>query len=499
MSLLRNSGINFLAGLLPSLVVLFTMPFVVHHLGTAHYGMLILVSSMIGYFAVIDINIAAAATKYVSEFRSKGDEASESAVITLAVVISACIGVIGSIAMFVAQDWLVEHALNLPPDQKELGLRCIRLAAVGFLVAQLQQVLQSLPQALQRYTWVGSSDAFFGVMVPGLTVLALMLGGGIYEVLLVRVTLSFCNVLVLALMARQLFPRWRYCWPTPALRRTVLSFSGYTYLGRLASLTYLHADKFIIGAMLSLEAVAYYSIAATIANRLLAMTFRFSSVIYPAASALAAQGRWDELKTAYFKTSRYVFFINSCAVALICLFAREILYYWMGADFAATGWIVLTVVSLAMLIDSASNLPSLVNDGVGHSRLTGLFAIGRALLGLAVVIPGAKLFGLDGVAYGHLVASTVVVVTFLFVVHRFSIPFSILAYARNTYPVALTVTALAMAASWFWHPGLVMPLSAVASLAFLLCATLAAVGWLKVLMPEDRVRVTNWIARRRGL
>lgn len=496
MSLLRNSVVNFLAGLLPAVTLLVTMPFIVRGLGDAHYGLLVLISAVMGYFAVIDINIAAGATKYVSEFHARGDQASESAVMNLALAISMAIGLLGAAMMWAGDDWLVDHALQVPAPQHDLGLRYLHLAAVGFLVAQVQQALQSLPQAVQRYSLSASCEAAFGVLVPVLTVLALSLGGGLYEVLLVRVVLSALNMGVLLVMVRHLFPHWRWVWPDAMLRRTVLSFSGYTYLGRLASLTYFHADKFIISAMLGLEAVSYYAIASTIANRLLSLTFRFSSVIYPAASALAVQGRWEELRQAYFKTSRYVFFINACAVALVCLFAREILFYWMGPRFADAGWVVVSVVALGMLVDSASNLPSLVNDGMGHSRLTGLFAISRAIFGVAVVVLGTYCFGLNGVAFGHLLASLVVVCAFLWAVHRYTIPFKLRDYVRNCYPLAFAVLAPALLAAAEFHTAEVYTLTQMALASVLLTALMAVLAWRRVLAPEDRARVLSRLQRR---
>ena len=60
-----------------------------------------------------------------------------------------------------------------------------------------------------------------------------------------------------------------------------------------------------------------------------------------------------------------------------------------------------------MLAESLTNLPSLVNDGLGHARISGLLALARALVGLMLTVFFAKSQGIVGVAAAHLVASLI--------------------------------------------------------------------------------------------
>jgi hypothetical protein len=78
-------------------------------------------------------------------------------------------------------------------------------------------------------------------------------------------------------------------------------------------------------------------------------------------------------------------FLNASVLVLVAVFAYQILYYWMNPQFAAHGAVVLAVMALSQFIDSLTSLPSLVNDGMGHPRLSGMFALARALAGLGMV------------------------------------------------------------------------------------------------------------------
>ena len=70
---LRNGLANMLAGALPIAIIIFTTPYVVNTLGSEHYGLLTLITAIIGYFAIIDINFTAGSLKYVSEFHASGN------------------------------------------------------------------------------------------------------------------------------------------------------------------------------------------------------------------------------------------------------------------------------------------------------------------------------------------------------------------------------------------------------------------------------------------
>src|SRR5690606_7080483 len=158
--------------------------------------------------------------------------------------------------------------------------------------------------------------------------------------------------------------------------------------------------------------------------RVLIVTMRLASILFPAASALAATGQWERLKDAYFNAARYVFSLNAGLVLLMVLFAPEIMHYWVGPEFAEHGALVLALTAVGMLADSLTNRPSIVNDGLGHTRVSGLWAFTRACVGLVLVFILVGPYGINGVAAAHLVTSVVMTTLFLRYVHGRTVPYS---------------------------------------------------------------------------
>jgi O-antigen/teichoic acid export membrane protein len=448
--LARNAWSNLLGAAIPALVALATVPLVVKGLGEASYGVYSLVTAIVGYFAIIDINVTAGSVKYIAEFNARRDRAKIAETLFFSLAIYALIGTVGGLGLFAGANWFVTSVFSVPAALTEVAVATLQVAALGFFLGQLQSYLNSVPQSLMRYDISSRVEMVFGTVVPLLTVGVLMLGYGLFEVIVLRVVASAVHCTILWASIRRLLPDVRPSWPGRQVRADLLGFSAYSFLSRFASLSYAYADKLIIGALVGVTGLAYFTVASTLANRVLSLTFRLSGVLFPAASALAAAGELARLNRLYLKASRYVVFANASILVLVAVFSEQILLLWMNAEFARHGHLVLTVMALSQFVDSLTSMPSLVNDGMGHPRISGLFAVVRALAGLVVVYVGVANWGIDGAAWGHLAASIAFTLGFIAYVHGRTVPTALGDLLRHAYgPSLLGVGAIALFAAGF--------------------------------------------------
>lgn len=494
--LIRNSAANLLGALLPAAASLLTMPYIVRALGEQGYGLLTLTTAIVGYFAILDVNITAGSVKYVAEYHALGRKRELNEVISFGGFIYLGIGLIGAVAIFVLADTLVSNLFRVSEPLVALSIKTVKLAAVGFVFGQLQAYLASIPQALQRYDVSAKLETAFGTLVPLASVAVLWLGQGLYEVVLLRVVTSVANVALLLYICRTLLPELHPVRASRAIVGQLAAFSAYAYLNRMAAVFYAHADKLIVGSLIGMAGLTYYTVPATLINRVLAITFKLGAVIFPAASELQARDDLVSLRRIYFYATKYIFFLNASFVLLACLFAREILSYWMGPVFAEHGAWVANLVALSMLVDSISNLPSLVNDGLGHPRVTGVFAIGRAMLGLILTFAGTRYFGIIGAAAGHLLASAIMACAFVAYVHKRTIPFSLREIVYEAYLPIVLVCLLIAGVIVLVRPagtlGLAQALIGIVGTAVLI----ALFGLFLVAAPAHRYAILAWL---RGL
>jgi O-antigen/teichoic acid export membrane protein len=502
LQLARNAFSNLLGAVIPALVAIGTVPLVVRGLGDAGYGVYSLVTAIVGYFAVIDINVTAGSVKYIAEFNARDERDKISETLFFGLAVYAVLGLLGATGLYLGAELFATRVFAVPAQLVADTVATLKLAALGFFLGQLQAYLQSVPQALMRYDISSRIEMLFGAGVPLLTVAVLMLGHGLFEVILVRVAASALHCTILWLGIRRLLPGLAPRWVRPELKRALMGFSAYSFLSRFATLSYAYADRLIIGSLIGVTALAYFTVAATLASRILGISYRLSAVFFPAASALAAAGELARLDRIYLKASRYVVFINASVLVLLAVFADDILRYWMNAEFARNGAIVLSVMALSQFIDSLTSLPSLVNDGMGYPRTSGLFAVGRAVSGLLIVYAGVALAGIDGAAWGHLLGSSLFALLFIGWVHGRTVPTGLGRLLSHAYAPAIAgVLPLALLAIAGKHYAGRSPLD-FALLLLLTMAALFAYGLLFVIEKDDKhqawTRVKGLLSFRQG-
>jgi O-antigen/teichoic acid export membrane protein len=496
MRLVTHSLWNLVGGVVPAIAALITVPVIVSRLGEAHYGALTLVTSIVGYFALLDINASSGSVKYLAEYRARDDAPRMRQLFTLGLVLYLAIGAVGGAAIATWADELATGVFQVGAALQGEAVRALHWGALGFLFGQLQAYLQSVPQALQRFDLSARAEALFGSATSIVTLAVVLAGGSLAAIMLARAVVAAVNVVVLLFMARRLLPSLRAERPRRDIVRALAAFSGYAYLSRLASISWAHADKLLIGAYVDMRALAQYAVPFLLANRLFSLIYRLGQVMLPEASRLAALGRTDELRRTYLASARVLMYFNAAVCVLLLLFGRDLLHHWAGHGFGNHAALLLAWIALAALVDSWTNLPSLVNDGLGVPRNTGLFALARVGVGLVSAWVGVRIAGIDGVAVSVLVSSLVMTTAFVAYVHGRVLPVSAADYLRAAVLPALPLLVPAVAFT-FATPGREpLPLAWLLPALALSVLALALYGWRFALAPGHRVALRGWLVGR---
>ncbi len=442
----------------PMVVALATVPLLIGALGVEGFGIATMVGSVVGYFAVLDINLSSGAIKYLAEHHAANDRRRFAETFWFGIMFYGVLGLLGAIVIFFAADGLVGRFFHVSEAMREETVTAFQVAALGFALTQAQNYLMVVPQALQRYDRSAQSEAFFGVVVNLASVAAAMGGAGVVGVIVARVGVSGVNVLYLVWLIRHFNIGLSPCWPGKEVRAALTSFSAYAYLSKIASTMQQHADKLIVGSIAGPVALTFYTVPVTLAGRILGLTYRLSSVIYPRAAALVGADRIGELRPVYLGVMRYVTYLNLTALGIIVLAGDEFLRRWVGQEFVGQGYPVLVLMTLALLADSLTNIPSMVNDALGHPRVSGRFALANGLCGVAAVYLGTQFGGIVGAASGHLLSSLLLGIGFLLFVHGRTVPVSFSDTLRDGFGrslwIGLLIICVLVPVKWFVPAGL---------------------------------------------
>jgi O-antigen/teichoic acid export membrane protein len=442
--LLRNSLWNLCGLALPAIVALATVPLLIGGLGLEGFGIVTLIGSVIGYFGVLDINLSAGSIKYLAQFHAQHETERFTETFWFGLMFYGLLGLTGTVILYFSAEFLTHYFFKISTELHTDTALAFQVAALGFMISQAQNYLMVVPQALQRYDRSAKAEAFFGVVGNILSAAVAITGGGVVGVITARVILATTHTGWLIWIVHKLGVNLQPRWPRHEIRKVMTGFSAYAYLSRLAVMMHTHGDKLIIGSLAGPVALSFYTVPSQLASRILGLTYRLSSVIFPRVSALAATGQQSQLRMLYLDTTRLLTYLNLMVLGIITLAGEEFLRRWVGEEFVATGYPILILITFGLLIDSLTNIPSLVNDGLGHPRVTGRFALARGLVGLGMVYAGTVWAGITGAAMAHLLASVLMSGLFLLYVHGRTVPVSFNDTLRQAWLPSITTGSAAM-------------------------------------------------------
>ncbi|WP_254049896.1 flippase [Novosphingobium sp. TH158] len=281
MSVVRNTGYNLGAALVPIAVALITLPLYISSMGEARYGVLALVTTLIGYFGVFDFGLSAASAQRIASTPEENLD-QRRAIFWTAAVVNLGLGILAALLLGPVAWWFFASTETLAPGLRTEILRNIHWIALTLPVLMLSAVLRGALQGAGRFAELNLINVFMGPatqIVP--LVVAMTISPSLSWVLpalyLVRiVTLLLQGIVVISKVTRS---------PVPRLERRLvgdlLTFGGWVSLSAVAEPLLTTIDRMVIGSRLGMEAVSHYTLPAQLAQRSLVLPAALVDAMLP--------------------------------------------------------------------------------------------------------------------------------------------------------------------------------------------------------------------------
>jgi O-antigen/teichoic acid export membrane protein len=179
--------------------------------------------------------------------------------------------------------------------------------------------------------------------------------------------------------------------------RTLLGFGAWMTVSNVVSPLMVSVDRFVVGAFLSVAAVAYYATPFEAVTKLLIIPSAITAVLFPAFStaSMIDRARIVEL----FRTGIWAVSLSMYPIAFIVItFAPELLRLWLGGIFAAESTRVLRWLALGVVMNSLAALPFALLQGVGRSDTTAKIHLVEAPLYFVLMVWLIREYGITGAA-----------------------------------------------------------------------------------------------------
>jgi len=371
--LARNALLNLIGQAVPLLVGVVTIPYIVKGLGTERFGLLSLAWVILGYFSIFDLGLGRATTKFVAEALGKGEENEIPRIVWTAVTVQAILGVLGALVWAGITPFLVERVLKIPLELVGEAKATFYLLSLSVPVVLVSSSFRGVLEAAQRFDLVNAVKVPSSALTFVLPLVGLWLGFSLPGIVALILSARIGALVVFVVTNLRITPQLRTYSGSFSLLPRLFSFGGWITISSIASPVLVYLDRFLIGSLLSMAAVAYYTAPYETVTRLWIIPASLVMTLFPAFSALEGIKDRRTLGALLARSIKYILLALGPVVLIVIVFAREALQLWLGADFAAKSTLVLQILALGVLINSLAWPPFALLQGAGRPDLPAKF------------------------------------------------------------------------------------------------------------------------------
>ncbi len=374
---IKNMGWNLLGQLAPMAAALLAMPILIRQLGVERFGLLSIGWMLIGYFSLFDLGLGRALTQSVAARRARHEAVADIIYSGLAVMLA--VGLLTAALLWFGADYLIGSLLKVPVNLQAEARQSLLWLVPAIPLVVLATGLRGVLEALHAFKLVNLVRTPLGVLtfVAPLAVLP-------YSHSLVPIFAALCLVRVLTLLffvlaCQRALPEWQQgAWSRQSLPE-LLRFGGWMTLSNIIGPLMVNMDRLVIGSVLSLSAVSYYSTPFDIIMRALIVPGAIAGVCFPlfAASTAAVARR------IFWQSCLAVGVAMGLMLLLVWPLGERLLAWWLNPEFARHSAPILLWLALGVALNGLAHIPFAYVQGRGQAKVTAQFH----LLELLVYLP----------------------------------------------------------------------------------------------------------------
>lgn len=356
----------------PLLIAVFSIPWLLHHMGLENFAVLTLAWVVVGFAGILDLGLGRTFTREVAQRSSNGQDSVLWRIflfiLTVLVVVASLVYILASLSI----PWLVEWLTWQASTDTSVQVTTIAtlLYAVPFVIVSATFV--GLLEGIGAIKKLNAIRLLTNSLIFIAPIIAWQFTQSLIQVMLSLVVVRFFSFLLYFLAC---MPRLIY-WFRIRSYRTLLNYRELLIAGGWMSVSTILApvlttfDRFLIGSVVSVSVVAYYSTPIDMLMKLQVFSVALMSVLFPAFAASVLVDI-DRVRSLFLKGSLLLFVVMFSIAVPVTWFSEFLLGLWLGEEFAQQSSSILRWAAIGLVVNAMSFVPFGLLQAIGRADLTG--------------------------------------------------------------------------------------------------------------------------------
>lgn len=464
-----------------------TIPFRVTAMGLERYGVMGLAWAVIGYLSLFDLGLERAVNQAIASRTNSGKSGEIPRVFWTALTLMTMLGVAAAAIGIAMSSWLVTSVFAIPEALHRETIVAFWLLALTLPFQMMGAGFSGALESVHRFDLTSKASitlTFFTYVAP---VIVLLVTQNLVAIAACALIGRILLLAIVGISAYRVFaPARQYQIPDRNVLRLLLKTGGWMNLISLLHPLMTTIDRLIIGAVVSLTAVSFYTVPYDSATKLWVIPLAMAGVLFPIFSDAVARN--DSRRVRLFVQGLRFSFLSILPISLgMAIFAWDGLNIWIGAELANGGGRVLQILAIGICANAFGHIPFVLIQGAGRSDLIAKLQLVELPIYVPLVFVMANLSGIEGIAWIWMARNIVDSAGLYLLSLRFvgepvrPLPYSYLLLSAVLFGGALLLFRADLELKIVF---------AVASIG-----TLAVIAWFRILAAEERAMILGLLTR----
>jgi O-antigen/teichoic acid export membrane protein len=403
--------INMASGWVPMLagivIFIFLTPYMRVKLGEEMLGIWFFITGLNVYFGMVHSSAGLGLTKYVSEYRARGDDESLKTVVSTSIaqyLLFAGVALAAAAAVY----GLAGHIPALRAGERYGDARlALGILMLNFCIAVPFNGLRSVINGYLRYD-LNNLLLTLNVLLQAGGIFALLYAGYGIVALAVWQVVSGCiiNVLILCVfcsICRGIFSRRNV---RKEMMKRLFRFGGYSFIISVGGLLFYNTDNIIIGSMFENAAlITWYALGFRLLSQIMTLNSSAIQSLLPVASeisTLEGAARRRKIEELFTRGSRFSAIMTLPFFLFLFILGPEFISLWQGPSYQNsmdTYW-VFVILAVPHVLLVSQYIISPIFFGLGKLKIITWQWVFMALCNVVLSFLLARRWGIFGVAWG---------------------------------------------------------------------------------------------------